>query len=360
MSRYPSVILTEEGPREGMQIESTAITVDDKLRLIDALADAGLRRIVVGSFVSPKWTPQMAEIDAVVGRLRPRPGVTYLAIALNERGRVRKRHFAPPLTLERGLPETHGHLCDVFIKRNTNRTIEQNVAGWPAIVDAAAAAGVREAGIGLSAAWGSNWRGEFTLEQRMANLEAQASLWDGAGVDVTQLTLTDPMGWNMPHRVAADLIAMTSRWPSIRRIRLHLHDQRGMAVTSIYAALTSLGPQHTLDVDTTIGGIGGCPYCGNGRAAGMAPTEDIVQMLEEMGIATGVDLWKLVDAAAIAAEIVGRPLSGRVSQAGPLPRGEHLYPVTLPLIETVEQAQHFRIGPSAYAGQPRPWEGAAS
>ena len=359
MSAYPTVVLTEEGLREGMQIESASILVEDRLRLIDALTAAGLRRIVVGSFVSPKWTPQMAEIETLVSRLVPRAGVTYLALALNERGRERMRAFTPPLTLERGLPETHGHLCDVFIKRNTNRTIEQNVASWPGIVEAAKAAGALEAGIGLSAAWGSNWRGDFTPEQRMRNLEAQAKLWEQAGIVLRQLTLTDPMGWNMPHRVAADLAAMTARWPTIGRIRLHLHDQRGMALTSIYAALGALGPRHTLEFDTTIGGIGGCPYCGNGRAAGMAPTEDVVQLLEELGIATGVDLWKLVDAAAIAMEIVGRPLSGRVSQNGPLPRDEHRYPISLPVIETHEQAQHFRLGAKVYAGQPRPWEGEA-
>ena len=357
MPPYPRVVITEESLREGMQIESTAITVDQKLRLLDALSDTGLTRIVVGSFVSPKWTPQMAQIDELVSRMRPREGVTYLALALNEKGRERMRRWSPPLTLDRGLPETHGHLCDVFSKRNTNRTIEQHETEWPGIVDRAVAAGVTRAGIGISAAWGSNWRGAFSFEQRLAALERQAALWERAGIGVAQLTLADPMGWNMPHLVADDMRRFTQRWPAIERIRLHLHDQRGMALTSIYAAITALSEKHTLDVDTTVGGIGGCPYCGNGRAAGMAPTEDVVQMLEAMGIATGIDLDKLVEASHVASEIVGRPLHGRVAYAGPLPRAGSLYPESLPLVETVEQAQHFRLGEKATAGLPRPWEG---
>ena len=357
MPTYPRVVITEESLREGMQIESAAITVDQKLRLLDALSDTGLTRIVVGSFVSPKWTPQMAQIDELVSRLKPRAGVAYLALALNEKGRERLRRWVPPLTLERGFPETHGHVCDVFAKRNTNRTSAQHEAEWPGIVERARAAGVEKAGIGISSGWGSNWQGAFSYEQRLASLEKQADLWERAGVAIGQLTLADPMGWNMPHVVADDLRRLTQRWPSVERIRLHLHDQRGMALTSIYAAITALDERHTLDVDTTVGGIGGCPYCGNGRAAGMAPTEDVVQMLEAMGIPTGVDLDRLVEAAHMASEIVGRPLHGRVAYAGPLPRAGRLYPDSLPLIETYEEAQHFRLGEGVTAGRSRPWEG---
>jgi hydroxymethylglutaryl-CoA lyase len=358
VSAHPAVIITEEAMREGMQIESVSITLEQKLQLLDALSRTGLKRIVVGSFVHPRWAPQMAQIDALVQRMQPRPGVTYLGLALNERGRERMRQYCPPLTLDRGAPETHGHLCDVFIKRNTNRTIREQIAGWPGIVARAKAAGAREGGIGLSAPWGSNWRGEFTVERRFAELQAQHDLWSAAGIPVTQVALADPMGWNAPHKVAADLARIRERWPAVRRFRLHLHNQRGLALASIYAAITALSPEHALEVDSTVGGIGGCPYCGNGRVAGMAPTEDLVAMLEEMGIPTGVDQYKLVDAVLLAAEIIGRPLYGHVSNAGPFPRGEHLYPVSMPFIETPEQAQHFRLGAEAYEGQglPSPWE----
>jgi hydroxymethylglutaryl-CoA lyase len=356
MRNYPRVVITEESLREGMQIESVSITIEQKLALLDALSETGLSRIVVGSFVHPKWTPQMAEIDTLVQRMTPRPGVTYLALALNERGRERMRQYSPPLTIEERGPETHQHLCDIFIKRNTNRTIAQQEATWPGIVEKARADGAREATIGLSAAWGSNWRGEFSQQERMKQLQRQWDLWDRAGIAVTQVFLADPMGWNVPDRVEDDLIAIKQRWPSISQFRLHLHNQRGLALTSTYAAIRTLGPEDTVYFDATIGGVGGCPYCGNGRAAGMAPTEDLVTLLEELGIPTGVDIYKLVDAVVLLTSIVGRPLSGQVSKAGPFPRGDRLYPKSVPVVETMEQAEHFIRGPEVYEGQPRPWE----
>lgn len=356
MHQYPRVHITEEIMREGMQIESVSIALDQKLELLNALSQTGLKRIVVGSFVSPKWTPQMAEIDQLIQRMTPVPGITYLGLALNERGRERMRQYSPPLTIEDTVPETHQHMCDIFIKRNTNRTLAQQEATWPGIVEAAKARGVKSGGFGLSAAWGSNWRGEFTQRERLVQLQRQWEQWDRVGLPVTRLVLADPMGWNVPDRVADDLVAIKERWPTINQIKLHLHNQRGLALTSIYAALRVLGPEDTVYIDATVGGIGGCPYCGNGRVAGMAPTEDLVSMLEELGIPTGVDIYKLVEVAVLAEQIIGRPLDGRVSKAGPFPRREHLYPTSVPVVETHEQAQHFRLGPSVYEGQPRQWE----
>jgi hydroxymethylglutaryl-CoA lyase len=355
MRGLPRVVLTDETMREGMQIESVRISLEDKLRLLEALSETGLKRIVVGSFVSPKWTPQMAQIDELIGRMAPKPGVTYLGLALNERGEERLRQYVPPLSLEDRPPNLHAHLCDVFIKRNTNRTIEQERASWPTIVERAVAEGRREACVTLSAAWGSNWRGVFSQERRLEQLGELIGRWEAAGLTVTDVRLNDPMGWNMPHWVASDLEAMKARWPSIRSFRLHLHNQRGMALASSFAAVTTLGPEDTLYLDCTVGGIGGCPYCGNGRAAAMAPTEDLVQMLEAMGIETGVDLYALVEVNALATEIIGRPLDSQVAKAGPLPSGERLYPADLPLIETHEQAQHWRLGPEVAAGMPTPW-----
>src|SRR5262249_30004838 len=142
----------------------------------------------------------------------------------------------------------------------------------------------------------------------------------------------------------------------IRRFRLHLHNQRGLALTSSYAAIRVLDPSDTVFFDTTLGGVGGCPYCGNGRAAGMAATEDFVQLLEMLGIPTGVNPDRLVEAVALASEIIGGPLDGHVSKAGPFPRGGQLYSTAMPVIETHEQALHFQRGPAVYAGQPRPWD----
>lgn len=353
--KYPQVEIIEEALREGMQIESASITVDDKLRLIDALADAGLRTIVVGSFVSPRWSPQMADIDDLVRRVPPREGVRYTALALNERGRERLRAACPPLVEPDGPPRTMVHLCDVFVQRNTGRSQQAEIDDWPRLVARAVEWGAGEAGIGINAAWGSNWVGEFTLEDRMSLLRAQHDVWAKAGVPVTSVWIGDPMGWNVPDQVAEQLVAIMAEWPDIRRIHLHLHNARGTAPVSAYAAITTLSSAHKLVFDTTIGGIGGCPYGGHGRLTRMIPTEDLVDLCNELGIPTGIEIDKLIDAADLASAILGKPLYGHVSGTGPRPRGKHLYPMDLPFIETEQEAQHFRLGPSVYAGARSPW-----
>jgi hydroxymethylglutaryl-CoA lyase len=355
-ARYPRITLVEEGMREGMQIESADIPVSDKIRLLDVLSGTGLRNIVVGSFVSPKWTPQMAEVDKIIEGFTPADGVTYTALALNERGRQRLREHIPPLSEPSAVPRTMVHLCDVFVRRNTNRSQEEEIAAWPAIVGRAVATGATEAGIGVNAAWGSNWLGEFTAGQRMDMLRRQEKIWREAGIPVTEVFIGDPMGWNMPDRVAAQLRQIRSEMPGITTFHLHLHNTRGTALLSAYTALQALDASCHLVLDSSIGGMGGCPYCGNGRATGMIPTEDLVDLLTELGIPTGVDLDKLIEAVVLAEQVVGHPLYGHVSKAGPRPRGDRLYPMDLPFIETIEQAQHFRLGAQAYRGAMSPWK----
>lgn len=356
MNPYPTVRIIEEGMREGMQIESAEISVKNKIRLLDALSATGLETIVVGSFVSSEWTPQMARIDEILEGFNPVPGVTYTALALNDRGRERMRSYMPPLSEPAGYPRTMVHLCDVFARRNTNRSQEQEIARWPVVIRNAVAAGVGEAGIGINAAWGSNWTGEFDEELRMSTLARQHELWSEAGVAVTRAWIGDPMGWNLPHHVASQVRAMQARWPEIQTYHLHLHNARGSALVSAYAALQALEPDRTLVLDTSIGGMGGCPYCGHGRMTRMIPTEDLVDLLDELGIPTGIDLMALIEAAHLAEEIVGHPLWGHVSKAGPRPRDGNLFAMDMPFIETEQQAQHFRLGPEVYAGARSPWD----
>ncbi|PEG42830.1 citramalate synthase [Mycolicibacterium agri] len=352
----PAVAVVEEGMREGLQIENPDISVEDRIRLLDALSDTGLKRIVVGSFVSPKWTPQMAMIDKVVEGFTPRPDVIYTALALNEKGVERRAKYIPPLSLDDGLPATNVHLCDVFARRNTNRSREQEIASWPGRIEAAVANGATEAQVGLGAAWGSNWLGGFSHAERMDLLARQVQLWEAAGIAVTKVSLADPMGWNVPHEVEEDLSEIIRRWPSVRTFHLHLHNTRGVAAISIYSALRTLDERHTAIIDASIGGMAGCPYCGNGRAATLTPTEDLVHLLESLGYRTGVDLDRLIDVVVLAEEIVGHPLYGHVSKAGPRPGPDRLYPMDMPFVETLEQAQHFRVGPSAYQGALSPWK----
>jgi hydroxymethylglutaryl-CoA lyase len=356
MSNYVKVILTEEGMRDGLQIERAGIPVADKIRLLDALSDTGLKEIAVGSFVSPRWVPQMADIDELVRGFHPKPGVSYTATALNDMGRERLRQYIPPLNDLKYQAQTAAYLCDVFAQRNINRTIAQQVARWPKAVEEAKSKGAKEAGISISAAWGSNWTGEVTQEDRMKMLERQHRLWDEAGIPVTKVGISDPMGWNAPDQVERQLEAIKKRWPAIKSFNLHLHNTRGMALTSSYVALKNLDADDTLRLQPAIGGMGGCPFCGNGQSAGLAPTEDLIHMMEGMGIDTGVDLEKLIEAVWLAEEVIGHPLWGHVSKGGPRPTGNKLYAMNMPFVETLDHARHFIKGPAAYQGAPSPWK----
>jgi hydroxymethylglutaryl-CoA lyase len=352
---YPKVHIVEECMREGMQIESVEITVEQKVQLLDALSQTGLDSIVVGSFVSPKYTPQMAAIDAVMERFTPYPDVTYSAVALNDKGRERAAVFTPPLSKPSAPPALFCHLCDTFTRRNANMSQAQEIERWPRIIDAAVAKGATEAGIAVNAAWGSNFQGRFSQEQRMEMLRRQHALWDEVDIPVRRVMLGDPMGWCMPHVVEQQLQSILAEWPDIYYVHLHLHDARGMALASIYAALRTLDERHEFQIETTAGGVGGCPYCGTGRATGMAATEDVVNMLNEMGIETGVDLDRLIDAVWVLEEIIGRQTPGHVSKAGPMPHGHALFDANLPLVETHEEVRHFKLGPEACEHQIRPW-----
>ena len=352
-STLPNVRIVEEGMREGMQIESASITTLDKVRLLDTLSATGLKEIVVGSFVRADWVPQMADVEKVIEGMTPAPGVTYRALVLNRKGAQRMEEFVPPLSVDHR-PRLSVHACDVFAQRNTNRSQADEIAAWDALASAASDNG-RPALVRVNAAFGSNFIGDIAPGYVIELLDRMISRLDTAGVAVEEIWLGDPMGWNTPLGVESLLGRIRQRWPDIQRIYLHLHDQRGAAMVSAYSAIRSLPATYTLTLDTAIGGIGGCPYCGNGRATGMIATEDFVDLLEEMGIGTGVDRDHLIEAAVMAEEIIGHPLYGKVALAGLRPRGERRYPPDMPLVETLDEASHFRSGPGVYEGQRSPW-----
>ena len=355
--QWPQVVYKEEGMREGMQIEDSNIAVEDKVRLLDALSETGLKTIVVGSFVSPKWTPQMTRIDEVVSKFHPKPGVKYTALAVNARGVERAREYSPPLTIERDpWPRLNCHVCDVFTRRNYNRSQMQEMERWPQIVAQAQEQNVTEGAIGTNASWGSNFLGDFPVDVLMHFLERQHQMWDEAGIKVVSVAMGDPMSWCRPDKVEESLEQVKARWPEIRHFRLHLHNGRNMSIASAYAAMRVLEPEDTLELDGTIGGIGGCPYCGNGRATGMAPTEDLLHMMDGMGIDTGINMDKLIDCVWMLEEVLGRTTYGHVSKAGPRPQKlEELYDPNAPFIETMEQAKHFKLGPEVYADSFAPY-----
>ena len=211
MLDYPKVSYKEEGMREGMQIEDAQISVDDKITLLDALSDTGLNQIVVGSFVSRRWTPQMERIDEIVTRFTPKPGVTYSALALNARGVERARAYSPPLTIERDrYPRLSCHLCDVFARRNTNRSQMQEMERWPQVIAQAQELNITESGIGCNASWGSNFLGEFPVDTLMTLLEKQHGMWDEVGIKVRSVSMGDPMS-HCAHRQRSRKSSTASR-----------------------------------------------------------------------------------------------------------------------------------------------------
>jgi len=356
MSGYPKIIHTEEGMRDGLQIESADIPVAAKIRLLNALSETGLKEINVGSFVSPKYTPQMAQIDELVTKFTPRPGVRYTYTALNEKGVERASAYTPPLSPRVHEFSTRVDMCDVFAQRNTNRTQAQQIATWPKQIEKAVAKGAKEGGMTISNVWGSNWIGEVPYEQHMLMFDRMYRMWEDAGIPVTKVGMADATGWNMPHRVEQTIKGLKDRYPTVKDFNLHLHNARGTGLASVYAALKVLDSSDTLRLQTAIGGMAGCPYCGMGRAAMMIATEDLMHMFEQMGIHTGVNLYKLIEAVWLAEEIVGHPLYGFTSKAGPLPRHDKLYAMDMPHIETLEQAKHFIKGPKAWEGAHSPWK----
>lgn len=353
----PKVSIVEEGMREGMQIESADISTADKIRLLDALSATGLKNIVVGSFVSPKWVPQMAHVDDVVEGFTAVEGVNYSALALNARGVERSRAYAPKITApDPRIGETRVHLCDVFVQRNNAKSMADEIAAIPETIQAAIAAGAKEAQICINAAWGSNWLGEFSEDRRMEILQLQHDAWTAAGIPVTRVQIGDPMSWNTPKAMRSQIRRIKETWPEILTYQLHLHNARGMAPVSAYSAFIELDDRHELIVDTAIGGLGGCPYCGNGRLTRMIPTEDFVHFLESEGVDTGIDLKKLIEAVVLAEEVVGHELWGHVSKAGPRPTGADVYAMDMPFVQTPAEAQHFRLGEGTYAEALAPWK----
>ena len=346
-----SVNIFDDTMREGLQIESADIPVAEKLRLLDAIGEMGVKTISIGSFAHPKWTPSMACIDEIAEKFIPKPGINYTAAVFNQRGYDRADDYFPKINVRERRFNTHVELCDTFARRNYNRTQAEMIAAMDTVVNRALEANAQYGQVALGNPFGSNFDGPFSLDQGMALLDLMVDKWHAVRIPVKKVSFLDAMGWNMPHTVRAMITAIREKYPEIKTYHMHMHNTRGATIASYYEALM-LG---ATDFDTSLGGMGGCPYCGNGRAAGHVPTEDFVHLCHEMGIETGYNLDKVIEAACIAEEVVGHPLHGHVSRAGALPYGEACYPKDMPFVETLEEAGHFRKGASTYAGQISPW-----
>ena len=356
--RWPSIVYSEEVVREGFGIEDVGIPVEARVELIDALSATGLKRMTLGAFVSPRFVPQMACFEDLLRKFHPVAGVEYLVFIHNQKARKLAEQYSPPLTLEDEVFTLFLDICDIHQRRNVNRSIEQAMASWPEAVREAQKRGVREARIGIASAWGSNFMGKFAQRYCISFLERQYEVLKAAGIEVVEIGLHDSQSWCVPHEMEQYLAEVKQRWPAVRKFHLHMHNARGMALPSIYAALRTLGPDDTVLLEGTLGGIGGGQYGGNGRASGMAPTEDLMHMLEGMGIDTGVNLDKLIDCVWLLERIIGRPAFGLVSKAGPRPATpQALYDPNMPAVESLEAAKHFRYGVRAYEKEGySPWK----
>ena len=310
MAALPTRIeILEEGPREGFQIEKGPIPTARKIELIDALSSTGIRTMQIVSFVNPKLVPGMADADDVVAGMRPAEGVSYRGLWLNQQGFERARAT--------GRLDLRGSIglaaSETFLKRNQNRTIAQQMADNHVIIERFKALGVPVERGGIMAAFGCNFEGDIAPERVVAQVGQLLEAAREHGVALKYMMLADTMAWATPLSVKRMLDAVWNRYPGLE-ISLHLHDTRGMGIANAYAGL-EMGVKH---YDSSVAGLGGCPFAGHAAAAGNVCTEDLVFMCDEMGIETGIDLKALIECARLAEDIVGHPLPGSVMKGGSL------------------------------------------
>ncbi len=297
----PDVSVYEVSLRDGLQNENSTVPLSGKLRLLDALVAAGLRRIEITSFVSPKWIPQLADADELAAALLRPPAryandVMLSALCPNAVGLERaKRGGIREIAVFVSASESHN-------RRNVNKTIAETLAAFDTMLAVAREAGIRARGY-VSTVWGCPYEGDVPIETSLAI--AQRLIEMGC----YQVSFGDTIGAGTPRLTQAIMKRALSEF-SVDAIAMHMHDTRGTALANILIGL-ELGVRH---FDASVGGLGGCPYAPG--AAGNVATEDLVYMLHGMGVSTGIDLERLVEASLAAGSIVGRRLPGKVHQAG--------------------------------------------
>ena len=304
------VEIHEEGPREGFQIEPGPISTADKIRVIEGLAETGLQHIQACSFVNPRVVPGWADAEQVIGGFKANPGVHYTALWFNENGLNRALAFKDKLTITGSISLT---ASEAFTHKNLHRSHAENLAAMRKMTASHLAAGVPVNRIGVMAAFGCNYQGDIAPAQVISTLEDGLAIAKEAGADITEFSLADTMGWAAPHRIERVLGEVRSRWPDVP-LRLHLHDTRGLAVANALVALR----MGVAGFDSTVGGLGGCPFAAHKGAAGNICTEELVLLCEEMGIETGVDLDALIEVGRMAESVVGHALPSELLHAGSL------------------------------------------
>lgn len=292
----PSVTIVEVGPRDGLQNEGTPIPTDSKVAFIDALSAAGVAHIEVTAFVNPERVPQLADAEEVCKRIARRDDVTYSALVPNARGYERATAGAGlgDIAIFLSASETHN-------QRNIGCSVDDAFDRYAEVLSLARADGVRVRGY-VSTAFGCPYEGHVPLDRVVA---IARHLLDAGCV---QVSLGDTTGMGNPAQIARTVEALGTHTEP-ERIALHLHDTRG---TGLANALSGLGAGVTT-FDASAGGLGGCPYAPG--ATGNVATDELVYMLHEMGVHTGIDLPRLLDAAEIVQTAIGAPVPSRYLKA---------------------------------------------
>ena len=289
------VTLVDVGPRDGLQNEKEMVATADKAQLVAMLQTAGLTEIEVTSFVSPKWVPQMADNAQVMTAIKRQPGVRYSVLTPNMKGLEAALLSQPDEIV------VFAAATEAFSQKNINCSISESIERFAPVVDAAHAAGVKVRGA-VSCALGCPYQGDVSA----AEVEHVVKLLKSIGVD--HMGIADTIGVGTPRKAQIAIERALKHYP-LTQVSGHFHDTYGQALANIYACL-ELGV-HIFD--TSVAGLGGCPYAKG--ATGNVATEDVVFMLNGLGIATGIDIDRLVDAGAFISGVLGRPPVSRVGRA---------------------------------------------
>jgi isopropylmalate/homocitrate/citramalate synthase len=295
MSLPTHVRIVEVGPRDGLQNEAAPVPLDIKVELIDRLSETGLSAIEAGAFVSPKWVPQMADSAEVFRRIKQKPNVSYPVLVPNVKGLE--------LALAAGAQEiaVFGAASESFSQRNINCSVQESLERFARVSDAALSAGLKVRGY-VSCVLGCPYEGEIAPEAVARVAEALI------GMGCYEVSLGDTIGVGTPAK-AQRMIEAVAAQVDIRHLAAHFHDTYGQALANLLAVL-QMG---VAVVDASVSGLGGCPYAPG--ASGNVATEDVVYMLHGLGIETGIDLDKLVEAGAFISSALDRTSGSKAAMA---------------------------------------------
>lgn len=295
MSLPKKVRIFEVGPRDGLQNEASPVPTAAKIELIHRLQDAGVSIIEATAFVSPKWVPQMADNAKVMAGIRRKPGVSYPVLVPNMKG------LDAAITAGAEVAVVFGAATESFSQRNTNCSIDEGLARFAEVAQAAIAKGIKVRG-DISVCLGCPYEGEVDP----AAVVHVARALDAMGC--YEISICDTIGTGTAGKTRAVIEAVAKHIP-VTRLAGHFHDTYGQAVTNVYAALEC----GIATFDSSVSGLGGCPYAKG--ATGNVATEDVLYLLDGLGIETGIDMNKLIAAGDYICSVLGRPTSSRAARA---------------------------------------------